>query len=328
MDSLSGLNRTALVTGATSGVGEEAAAQLAAAGFDTVTVTGRTQAKAEAAAKTLSERTGREVFAGLALDLNDRASVDAAIAELAKRNAKIDVLLLNAGLVAGKELTRTNDGVEVTFAASLVGHHRFAMGLLRQGALAPGARIVIAGSEAARGDVMTMTRTDIRTFADTHCNGDLIHAADTLMRQATPVKYKPGNAYADTKAFVALWAAALARRLPEQSTVNAVSPGATPDTQGVRNAPFFMRKIMLPLMKRAPKRLGLAGTLPQAADRYLKALTFSHDLTGQFFASEPRRMTGPMGPVEQPVFNDAELQEAIWTATAHAAGVDFPITPQ
>jgi len=41
--------RTVLVTGATSGLGEEAAAQLAEAGYVKVIVTGRTAAKAETA---------------------------------------------------------------------------------------------------------------------------------------------------------------------------------------------------------------------------------------------------------------------------------------
>jgi NADP-dependent 3-hydroxy acid dehydrogenase YdfG len=71
------------VTGATSGLGEEAAAQLAEAGYAKVIVTGRTAAKAETAGRALADRTGRDTFAPLALDLDDRDSIDASVAELA-----------------------------------------------------------------------------------------------------------------------------------------------------------------------------------------------------------------------------------------------------
>jgi len=314
--------RTVLVTGATSGLGEEASAQLAEVGYAKVIVTGRTAAKAESAGRALADRTGRDIFAPLTLDLDDGDSIDASIAELADRGEKIDVLLLNAGLVAGKSLVRTSAGVEATFAATLIGHHRFTMGLLDGGLLAPETRIVIAGSEAARGDVPTMSRTDLPTFAAKHFDDDLVQAAESLIRQQPPVKYKPGNAYADAKMFVALWSAALARRLPAGMTVNAVSPGAAPDTQGVRNAPFFMRTIMLPIMKHVPKGLAMAAPVSEAAGRYLKALTFSPDVSGQFFASKPKKMTGALHKMEHPHFADQPSQEAVWEATVHLTAID------
>jgi NADP-dependent 3-hydroxy acid dehydrogenase YdfG len=106
--------RTVLVTGATSGLGEEAAAQLANAGLSKVLVSGRTSTKAETAVRALTDRTGRDVFSPLTLDLDDPQSVDGSVAELASRGDKIDFLLLNAGLVAGKNLIRTTEGIEAT----------------------------------------------------------------------------------------------------------------------------------------------------------------------------------------------------------------------
>ena len=88
----------ALVTGATSGLGLEAAAQLAEAGWAKVTVTGRTKAKAEAASATLAQRTGKDVFSPLALDLNKPASVQAAATEIAANGEPIDLLRLKEGL--------------------------------------------------------------------------------------------------------------------------------------------------------------------------------------------------------------------------------------
>ncbi|MCH7975517.1 MAG: SDR family NAD(P)-dependent oxidoreductase [Bacteroidetes bacterium] len=79
----------ALVTGANSGLGFEAAAQLADAGFSTIILAARNEAKAEQARALLTERTARDVFETLAMDLGELESVDAAVAELATRGAKI-----------------------------------------------------------------------------------------------------------------------------------------------------------------------------------------------------------------------------------------------
>ena len=65
--------RTALVTGANSGLGLEAAAQLADAGYDTVIITARTEAKAQAAREELLARTGKDVFETLRIDNDDLA---------------------------------------------------------------------------------------------------------------------------------------------------------------------------------------------------------------------------------------------------------------
>jgi len=61
--------KTALVTGATSVLGFEAAIHIAQEGYGRVIITGRSTEKAEAAAKALAERTGTDVFQPLALDL-------------------------------------------------------------------------------------------------------------------------------------------------------------------------------------------------------------------------------------------------------------------
>ncbi len=317
--------RTALVTGATSGLGLQAAAQAAEAGYGAVTITGRTEERVEAARSVLIKQTGREVFDTLVLDLAAPADVERAGAELAERGVSFDYLLLNAGMVSGSALVKTDEGVEITFASSLIGHHQLTTTMLESGLVAPGARIVIAGSEAARGDVPTFSVTDLQAFAAKRFDGDLVAAAEAVIRQDPVVKYKPGNAYADAKLFVAWWAAALAPQLPDGTTVNAVSPGSAPDTDAGRNANFFMRHIMMPVLKKAPSRFGLAATVPDAARRYLEASSFGPDVNGQFFASAPKKMTGPLHRVTLEHVLDATSRDAAWNATVHLAGVGRPI---
>jgi NAD(P)-dependent dehydrogenase (short-subunit alcohol dehydrogenase family) len=313
----------ALVTGATSGLGFEAAAQLAEAGYARVTITGRSSEKAEAARDRLIERTGRDVFETVALDLNTPRSVNAAVAELAEQGQKIDFLLLNAGMVAGNELIKTGEGIEITAASSLIGHHQLTMQLLGQDLLGEQARIVIAGSEAARGDVPTFNPVDLPQLAAEHYDGDLAAAAEALIRHEAPLKYKPATAYSNAKLFVAYWSAELARKLPEGMTVNTVSPGSAPDTDAGRNANFFMRNIMMPFFKLMP---GKSATVSEAAGRYLEVAGYSREVSGEFFASAPKKMIGPLHKVELPHVRDRQSQEGTWSAVVEVAGgMDYPV---
>ena len=312
-------DKTALVTGATSGLGLEAAIHLAEDGYGRVIVTGRNLDRASAAATAMRERTGSDVFVPLALDLNRTASVQAAVASLVDAGDAITALILNAGVVGGSDLVITDEQVEVTYASSLIGHHQLTMGLLDADLIAPNGRIVIAGSEAARGDVPTFNPVDLPAYAAKHFDGDLEGAATSLIRQSGPAKYKPATTYATAKLFVAWWASSLAERLPAGTTVNAVSPGSAPGTDAGRNANFFMRRVMMPVMKRAPKRLGMAASVPVAAQRYVDATEFGPEVTGQFFASAPKKMTGPLHRVELDHVQDRASRDAAWNATVVVA---------
>ena len=311
---------TALVTGATSGLGFESAIHLAHDGYGRIVVTGRTIERATAAARAMAERTGTDVFHPLALDLNESTSVSSALAELTAAAQPISVLILNAGMVGGSQLVHTAEHVEITFASSLVGHHQLTMGLLDAGLVAEDARIVIAGSEAARGDVPTFTPVDLPSYADEHFGGDREAAAESLIPFDGPLKYQPAAVYATAKLFVAWWASSLAERLPAGTTVNAVSPGSAPGTDAGRNATFFMKRVMMPVMKRAPKRLGLAAPVAVAAARYTDAARFGPEVSGAFFASAPRKMTGPLHRVDLPHVDDRVSRDAAWAATVAVAG--------
>jgi NAD(P)-dependent dehydrogenase (short-subunit alcohol dehydrogenase family) len=310
----------ALVTGTTSGLGYAAASMLATKGYRQVIVTGRSLDRVQETAAQLAAETKTRVFTPLELDLDAPTSVQSALAKLVRLGLPIDFLLLNAGLVGGKKRVLTAAGVEAS-QAPLIGHHQLTVGLLRANLLSPNARIVISGAEPARGDVPLFSFTDVAAFAAKHCQGDRTAAVEALLRNGPNVKYVPNRAYADAKLIIAWWVAALARRLPSGMAVYAVSPGSAPDTKAVRNASAALKWLMIPLVKLIP---GMSQTPETAARRYLQASEFGTDVSGQFFASAPKKITGPIEAMRYPHFRDRANQEAAWQAVVNVSGVDFP----
>ena len=320
-------DKTALVTGANSGLGFEASAQLTDAGWGKVILACRSSEKAETAAAQLAERTGKNPFATLAVDTSEVASANAAADQLRDRGETIDFLLLNAGATR-KNPHFNSDGVEMTYASTLIGHHVLTMRTLADELLTPKARIVIAGSEGARGNMPGMPIHDINQLATGSFDGDLISAIEALCQLKAPTQAKFNNMqeYVTAKLIVAWWAAELARRLPSGITVNAVSPGAAIATSFGRDANTMMRIVLMPLMKLIGPLMGMNGSIENAARRYLDAAEFADDQTGHFYATAHRtKLVGPMGIQTWPeYFTDERGQEAGFNAIVKLTGIEFP----
>jgi len=102
--------------------------------------------------------------------------------------------------------------------------------------------------------------------------------------------------------------------------VYTVSPGSAPDTQAARKAGWAMKWLMIPMVKIIP---GMSQTPETAARRYHQASEFGTDVSGQFFASAPRKLTGPMEAMRHPHLLDPANQEAAWQAVVRVSGVDL-----
>lgn len=319
-------SKTALVTGANSGLGLEAAAQLAEDGWGRVILACRTLGKANAARTKLVKRVGSDPFQILGIDTSEVGSADSAVADLRALGGTIDFLLLNAG-ASSKEPSYNADRVETTYASTLIGHHVLTMGALEHHLLCPDARIVIAGSEGARGNLPGMKVHDIAKIADEQFDGDRSAAISALARISLD-EQKPFdnmNECVTAKTVVAWWAAALSRRLPNGMTVNAVSPGSNAGTSFARDMSRPM-KLMVGAMKTFGSLLGINMSVDKGARRYLDAADFGTDDTGHFFASEhKRKAVGPMAVQTWPdYFTDEESQEAALDAIVHLTGVEAP----
>jgi NADP-dependent 3-hydroxy acid dehydrogenase YdfG len=96
------MNRIALITGATSGIGRETAKQLAARGFDVI-VTGRRKQRLDTLCDELQDKCLSLVF-----DIRDKQEVNNALLQLPPEWRNIDLLVNNAGLAAGLEPLHEN----------------------------------------------------------------------------------------------------------------------------------------------------------------------------------------------------------------------------
>lgn len=140
--------KTALVTGANSGLGLETARALAARGAHVVLAC-RGAAKAEQAMSLIRTRVADAQLEFLALDLSDLASVKAAAQAFKSRHSQLHILCNNAG-VMGLPYGRTRDGFEMLFGTNHLGPFALTGLLLDVIRITPGARVVTLASLAHR----------------------------------------------------------------------------------------------------------------------------------------------------------------------------------
>ena len=138
--------RTIVITGANSGIGYEAAAQLAAKGAQVVLAC-RDQGKGRAAVQAIAAAHPGASVTLAELDLADLKSIRRFADAIRGAHPALHVLCNNAGVMAIPHRT-TADGFEMQFGTNHLGH--FALtGLLLDRLLAtPGARVVTVSSNA------------------------------------------------------------------------------------------------------------------------------------------------------------------------------------
>lgn len=93
------MQRTAIITGATSGFGLAIAEQMASEDYKLI-ITGRRAEKLSALKEKLTKEFNAEVYS-LCFDVRDKNAIDKAIDSLPKEFSTIDILINNAGLAAG-----------------------------------------------------------------------------------------------------------------------------------------------------------------------------------------------------------------------------------
>jgi NAD(P)-dependent dehydrogenase (short-subunit alcohol dehydrogenase family) len=136
--------RTAVITGANTGLGLQAARVLAGRGAHVVLAC-RNTGKADRAADQIAAASAGASASVVRLDLASQSSVRSAAAEIRARFPRPDLLINNAGVME-VPYQRTEDGFELTLATNHLGP--FALTGLLLDRLAAGARIVTVSSVA------------------------------------------------------------------------------------------------------------------------------------------------------------------------------------
>lgn len=237
--------RTCLVTGANRGLGAATARALARRGARVLLLC---RTEPEAAAQALARETGNPAIEGLPVDLADLRSVHAVCDELRARGVRLDVAVLNAGLMP-QRARPTAQGFEVMFGVHVLANHVLLSRWLADGVLRPASpgqprpRVVVVSSEAHRSAKLVDPTT-----------------MDAWVEYGT---YDGLRQYATTKLGLCALATALrerTRRLddPNQAwlAVHVLCPGPVA-TDIAREAPAWIQPVLGPVMRtffRSPAR--------------------------------------------------------------------------
>lgn len=287
--------RTAVVTGANSGLGLVTATALARHGAHVVLAVRNTAAGRQAARRIGGDVEVRE------LDLASLASVRAFAATLTVDHPVLDLLVNNAGAVLLGPRRTSPDGFELHLATNLLGHFALTGLLLGNLAAARAARVVSLSSVTHRSAHLD--------FAD-------------LMGERG---YRAAAAYGRSKLATTIFGVELDRRLRAAGSpvLSALAhPGITRTNLTPRAWENRGRR------GRVIAWLGLLATQPveRGALPQLRAATDPGVRGGQFFG--PSRLFQTWGPVTEVRCSreaaDPAVGRRLWTAAEELTGVSYP----
>jgi NAD(P)-dependent dehydrogenase (short-subunit alcohol dehydrogenase family) len=273
--------RVALVTGATSGIGEATARGLAAVGA-TVIAVGRSNERGQAAVERIQASTGSSNVHLLIADLASQQHVRALARAVKGKFDHLDVLVNNAGVDVGKRSV-TADGIELTLAVNYLAPFLLTTGLIDLLKASSPSRIVNVASSAYRGGQI---------------NFDDLQSEQQFGQRV----------YNNSKLALVLFTYELARRLDGSGvTANCVDPGFVRTSLGSTMAVGYrlVGALMWPFMS-GPDRG--ARTSVWAAS--------SPDLTGvsgAYFKRQRRVETGK-------VTHDQETAQRLWRVSEGLVG--------
>jgi len=301
-DVLNGIDlsgKTALVTGASTGLGAETARVLAACGAD-VTLVARSKAKLSKVANEIQSETGR-LPETAALELDKPATIRTFAADWLSRHEKLDILINNAGIMA-TPLTRTAEGWESQFATNHLGH--FLLTNLLSDVIKAAGKARIVNLSSAGHQYSTVDLDD-----PNYQNRD----------------YEPLQAYGQSKTANIWFTLELARRWADCGVTSfAVHPGGIQTELG-RNLEPEMVKRFEQLIKDYPD---IWKTVPQGAATSCWAATSPdlNDKTGLYLEdchiSEPGGEDVPNGGYAPYAYN-ADGAKQLWELSNDLLGTEF-----
>lgn len=283
--------RTAVVTGANSGIGFETAAALARKGA-TVVLACRNATKAADAKQRIDGLHPAGTVSVMALDLSDLDSVEAFASAFAKQHDRLDLLINNAGVMVPPHST-TKQGFELQMGTNHMGHFALTAHLLPLLEKTDDSRVVVVSSIAHKFPGFDLSDLDFSQRG-----------------------YKRMPAYCASKAANLLFAFELQRRLKASGSnvvVTAAHPGWTA-TDLQRTAGFA--RWLNPVMAMKPAQ-GALPTLRAATDPAAKPASY----WGPHGLGEMRGF--PRQAKVHARVRDTEAARGLWQVSEERTGVAF-----
>ena len=291
--------KTAVITGATGGLGYETALALAGAGADVV-LTGRNDLKGRHALDRIRARFPSAKVIYETLDLASLASVADFAGRFATSHAALDLLINNAGVMALPTRQTTEDGFEMQFGTNYLGHYALTARLLPRLRRANQPRVVNLSSMAHRSGAIDF---------------------DDLQGARA---YRPWKAYSQSKLAMLMFALELQRRSDAAGwgvTSNAAHPGyARTDLMangpGANSLLWQINNLLRPFVSHS----AADGALPT-----LFAATSPDAKGGGYYGPNGfYELKGPPAPAKiMPQANDAAVAARLWGISAALTGVSF-----
>jgi NAD(P)-dependent dehydrogenase (short-subunit alcohol dehydrogenase family) len=288
--------RTAVVTGANTGLGYETATALAAKGAHVVLAV-RNIEKGKAAADLIARAHPGASVAIQELDLTSLDSIRAAADQLRSNYDSIDLLINNAGVMMTPK-SATKDGFELQFGTNHLGHFALTNLLLDRVLAAPGSRVVTVSSVGHR-----FARNGIR-FDDLQWERE----------------YSRVGAYGQSKLANLMFTYELQRRLRGTDTIAAAAHPGGSNTELDRNLPQWVNAVSRPLMLLAQS--ADMGALPS-----LRAATDPGVLGGQYYGPDGfgEQRGYPKVVASSRVSHDTEAQRRLWAVSEELTSVVSPV---
>lgn len=278
------MDQSVVVTGASSGLGQATAGELAAAGYHVILAC-RSHDRGQTAAEAIRASTPGASLEVLALDLASMASVRTSAETLRTEAPRppLHGLVCNAGIQVIDGTRRSADNYELTFATNHLGHFLLTTLLLPH--LQPPGRIVVVSSGTHYGGVRSFG-FPAPAWRDPRVLADAAAAELDLSPRAGRVRY------ATSKLANLYFAYELARRLDGTGiTCNAFDPGLMPETGLSRDYPPRIQRLYTRLTPILTTLLPGARTVAAAASalRHLLTAPELDGVTGAYFAGRKQR---------------------------------------
>ncbi|XP_076895022.1 short-chain dehydrogenase TIC 32 B, chloroplastic-like [Bidens hawaiensis] len=300
---------TAIITGATSGIGAETARVLAKCGVRIVMPARNLKAAEEIKTSILSEFPDSEIIV-LTLDLSSLHSVTSFVTEFQALNLPLNLLINNAGKFSHHHQI-SEDGIEMTFATNFLGHFLLTKMLIEN-------MIEAAKISGVQGRIVNVTSAVHSWFS-----GDLICSVGQITRDKS--QYDATRAYAISKLANVLHTKELARRLEQMDanvTVNCVHPGIV-RTRLTRDNEGFVTDLIFFIASK------LVKTIPQAAATTCYVATHPRvtNVNGKYFvdcneASPSKLGCNPDEAARLWSFSEIMVSTKPKTVVDHFQGVD------